>query len=141
MEFKTGTLVEFRNRPWVVQKSNDDEMIIIKPLGGTDAEIVGLYKPLYGDDFQLKSYEFRRPTAEDIERTGYQSAARLLYNACRLSFRDIAGPFQCLGRLSFEPRPYQMVPLLLALQQPKVRLLISDDVCIGKTLESLLIAK
>ena len=70
MEFKTGTLVEFRNRPWVVQKSNDDEMIIIKPLGGTDAEIVGLYKPLYGDDFQLKSYEFRRPTAEDIERTG-----------------------------------------------------------------------
>lgn len=141
MEFKTGTLVEFRNRPWVVQKSNDDEMIIIKPLGGTDAEIVGLYKPLYGDDFQLKSYEFRRPTAEDIERTGYQSAARLLYNACRLSFRDIAGPFQCLGRLSFEPRPYQMVPLLLALQQPKVRLLISDDVGIGKTLESLLIAK
>ena len=141
MEFKTGTLIEFRERPWVVQKSNDDEMIIIKPLGGTDAEIVGLYKPLYGDDFQLKSYEFRRPTAEDIERTGYQSAARLLYNACRLSFRDIAGPFQCLGRLSFEPRPYQMVPLLLALQQPKVRLLISDDVGIGKTLESLLIAK
>lgn len=141
MDFKTGTLVEFRNRPWVVQKSNDDDMIIIKPLGGTDAEIVGLYKPLYGNDFQLKSYEFRRPTSDDIGVAGYQSAARLLYNACRLSFRDIAGPFQCLGRLSFEPRPYQMVPLLLALQHERVRLLISDDVGIGKTLESLLIAK
>lgn len=141
MDFKTGTLIEFRNRPWVVQKSNDDDIIIIKPLGGTDAEIVGLYRPLYGDDFELKSYEFRRPTAEDIGVAGYQSAARLLYNACRLSFRDIAGPFQCLGRLSFEPRPYQMVPLLLALQQERVRLLISDDVGIGKTLESLLIAK
>lgn len=141
MDFKTGTLVEFRDRPWVVQQSNDDEVVVIKPLGGTDAEIVGLYKPLYDGDLPLKSYEFRRPTAEDIEKTGYQSAARLLYNACRLSFRDIAGPFQCLGRLSFEPRPYQMVPLLLALQQQRVRLLISDDVGIGKTLESLLIVK
>ena len=34
-----------------------------------------------------------------------------------------------------------MVPLILALKQEKIRLLISDDVGIGKTLESLLIAK
>ena len=46
-----------------------------------------------------------------------------------------------LGRLSFEPRPYQLVPLILALKQERIRLLISDDVGIGKTLESLLIAK
>ena len=46
-----------------------------------------------------------------------------------------------MGRLSFEPRPYQMVPLILALKHKLIRLLISDDVGIGKTLESLLIAK
>lgn len=34
-----------------------------------------------------------------------------------------------------------MVPLILALRQERIRLLISDDVGIGKTLESLLIAK
>lgn len=34
-----------------------------------------------------------------------------------------------------------MVPLILALKQKTIRLLISDDVGIGKTLESLLIAK
>ena len=34
-----------------------------------------------------------------------------------------------------------MVPLILALKQERIRLLISDDVGIGKTLESLLIAK
>lgn len=140
MEYKTGTLVEFRSRPWVVQQSSDKDLLVIKPLGGTDAEIVGLYKPLYGEDFGLKSYDFRKPSEEDLSR-GYQSAAKTLYNACRLSFRDIAGPFQCLGKLSFEPRPYQMVPLILALKQKRIRLLISDDVGIGKTLEALLIAK
>ena len=138
---ETGTLVEFRDRPWVVQQSGSKDLTILKPLGGTDAETIGLYLPLYGDDFKLPSYEFKRPSRENIGQNSFPSAARILYNACRLSFRDIAGPFQCLGRLSFEPRPYQMVPLILALKQEKIRLLISDDVGIGKTLESLLIAK
>ncbi|MCQ2213053.1 MAG: DEAD/DEAH box helicase [Bacteroidaceae bacterium] len=141
MDFKTGTLVEFRNRPWVVHQSENDELLVIKPLGGTDAETIGLFRPLYGDNLDIKSYNFRRPSVDDINKYSYKSAAQILYNACRLSFRDIAGPFQCLGRLSFEPRPYQMVPLILALKQEKIRLLISDDVGIGKTLESLLIAK
>lgn len=140
MDFKTGTLVDFRNRPWVVQQSPDKDIVLIKPLGGTDAESIGLYLPLYGDDFSLKSYHFQPPKAEDLKK-GWQEAANILYDACRLSFRDVAGPFQCLGRLSFEPRPYQMVPLILALKQEIIRLLISDDVGIGKTLESLLIAK
>lgn len=141
MDFKTGTLVEFRNRPWVVQQSGDSDLMILKPLGGTDAEIIGLYRPLYDNELDIKPYNFCRPSAEDIGKYSYKSAAKILYNACRLSFRDIAGPFQCLGRLSFEPRPYQMVPLILALKQENIRLLISDDVGIGKTLESLLIAK
>jgi len=140
MEYKTGTLVEFRSRPWVVQQSNDENLMVLKPLGGTDAETVGIYLPLYGDNLTIKPYNFRKPSTDDLAH-GYQSAARTLYDACRLSFRDIAGPFQCLGRLSFEPRPYQLVPLILALKQEKIRLLISDDVGIGKTLESLLIAK
>ena len=140
MDYKTGTLVDFRNRPWVVKQSSDSNIILLTPLGGTDAESIGLYLPLYGDEFSLKSYHFLPPKPEDLER-GWQGAAHILYDACRLSFRDVAGPFQCLGRLSFEPRPYQMVPLILALKQPTIRLLISDDVGIGKTLESLLIAK
>ena len=103
MEYKTGTLVEFRSRPWVVQQSSDKDILIIKPLGGTDAEVIGLYKPLYKDQLNsmVCSYDFRKPSSDDVGANSYPEAARILYNACRLSFRDIAGPFHCLGRISF----------------------------------------
>ena len=53
MDYKTGTLIEFRNRPWVVQQSGEDELMIIKPLGGTDAETIGLYLPLIPQHYNL----------------------------------------------------------------------------------------
>ena len=42
MDFKTGTLVDFRNRPWVIMQAPNPDIIILKPLGGTDAESIGL---------------------------------------------------------------------------------------------------
>ncbi len=53
---------------------------------------------------------------------------RLLLQSARLLLRDGAAPFRSLGHLSVRPRPYQFVPLVMALRQPAVRLLIADDV-------------
>ena len=58
-----------------------------------------------------------------------------------LSLRRGAGPFRGFGQLAVEPRAYQLVPLLMALKLDPVRLLIADDVGIGKTIEAALIAR
>jgi len=42
---------------------------------------------------------------------------------------------------AFDPRPYQLVPLLMALKLDPVRLLIADDVGIGETVEACLIGR
>lgn len=127
-----------RDRPWMVLPSEDKDLLLVKPLGGSEDEITGIYKPLAGETDLPKSYNFNKPSANDL---GDFTSAKLLYNATRLSFRNASGPFRCLGKLSFRPRAYQMVPLIMALRQETVRMLIGDDVGIGKTIEALLIAK
>ena len=48
MRFDVGALVKVRGREWVVlPESNDDpEMLILRPLGGTEDEVTGIYLPL-----------------------------------------------------------------------------------------------
>lgn len=139
MKFKAGSLVSARNRDWVVLPSNDDKLVLLKPLGGSEEETTGIYLPLAFADDRIESTNFPHPSVKDL---GDIASARLLYNAVRLSFRNGAGPFRSLAKFSFRPRSYQMVPLIMALKQENpIRLLIADDVGVGKTIEALIILK
>ncbi|MFY1615893.1 DEAD/DEAH box helicase [Micromonospora sp. WMMD736] len=131
--FSAGTLVSARGRDWVVLPESAPDMLVLRPLGGADDDIAAVF-PAFE---QVKSAEFAPPTPSDL---GDAYAASLLRSALRIGFRSGAGPFRSLARIAVEPRAYQLVPLLMALRQRTVRMLISDDVGIGKTIEAGLIA-
>lgn len=136
--YQPGKLVSLRGRDWIVLPSDDPDLLVVKPLGGSDDEIAGIYLPLAIPGDKPAETRFCEPTGDDL---GDISTARLLYDSARLAFRNGAGPFRALAKLSFRPRSYQMVPLVMALRQESVRLLVADDVGVGKTVEALLVAK
>ncbi|MDT0467824.1 DEAD/DEAH box helicase [Streptomyces gibsoniae] len=133
LTYSAGSLVTARGRDWVVLPESEPDLLVLRPLGGSDDDIAAVF-PAFEE---VKGAEFAPPQAGDL---GDQRAAGLLRTALRVGFRSGAGPFRSLAGIAVEPRAYQLVPLLMALRQKTVRMLISDDVGIGKTIESGLIA-
>jgi hypothetical protein len=43
---RPGKLVTLRGRDWIVLPSEDPDLLVVKPLGGSDDEITGIYLPL-----------------------------------------------------------------------------------------------
>jgi superfamily II DNA or RNA helicase len=135
MSFAVGSLVTARGREWVVLPDSSEELLVLRPLGGTNDEVTGIYLPLEPD---VVSATFDLPP---LEHLGDYRSCRLLRDAVRLGFRSSAGPFRSFAQIAVDPRPYQLVPLLMALKLDPVRILIADDVGIGKTIEACLIAR
>lgn len=63
----------------------------------------------------------------------------LMLRAFRLSMLHSTAPLLSLQRSRAIPVNYQLVPVVMALEQPKVRMLIADDVGLGKPIEAGLI--
>lgn len=129
-------IVTCRDRHWVVVPQENSHLIQLRPINGSEEQICGIYQPLGLEEIQAAEFPLPDP-ATISDHTSIQ----LLMDAARLNLRSGASPFRCSGKLSVQPRPFQLVPLLMALRMPTVRMLIADDVGIGKTIEAGLIAR
>lgn len=134
--YQPGSLVRARGREWIVLPGSENNTLHLRPLGAGDDAATFIHVPL--ERQPVESATFPIP---DIAHIGTQAAGLLLRDAVRLAFRSGAGPFRSFGNLAFAPRAYQLVPLLMALKMDTVRLLVADDVGIGKTIEAGLIVR
>ena len=135
-DFTIGNLVRARGREWVVQPDSRQDWLRLRPLGGADNDIIALIPELEFQPVEPATFPWPNP-----EKPGNHAAALLLRDALRLKLRAGGGPFRSFGNIAVEPRAYQLVPLLMALRLTTVRLLIADDVGVGKTIEAGLIVR
>lgn len=135
-EFYPGSLVSARGREWIVLPESTAETLRLRPLGGGEKDESLIFLQLERQPVQPATFPWPQ-----VEQARNHAASQLLLDALQLKLRNGAGPFRSFGNIAVEPRAYQLVPLLMAMKLGTVRLLIADDVGIGKTIEGALIAR
>tara|TARA_R110001599_G_scaffold263053_2_gene463649 strand:- start:7692 stop:10541 length:2850 start_codon:yes stop_codon:yes gene_type:complete len=134
--FNPGSIVNARGREWVVLPQSDSGVLYLRPLGGGEEQPTVVAPALEREPIRPATFPYPDP-----EKSGTQSAGLLLRDALMLKLRAGAGPFRSFGNIAIEPRAYQLVPMMMALKHQTIRILIADDVGIGKTIEAGLIAR
>ncbi len=132
-ELKAGGVIRLRERLWRIDRVTEEEFAAT-PLDGRGHKRWRFLRALE----EGYAVEGSLPPPDPL-RLDDPARQDLLLRAHRLSLIHGSAPFLGLQRSRAIPEPYQLVPLLMALDMSPVRLLIGDDVGIGKTIEAGLI--
>lgn len=130
LTFSPGTVVENRNRLWRVDGQYGEVLSVSALDGGADQH--KFYLPFE----QVKLGSLPVPSTQVV---GYPASQDLLLRAFRLSMLHGSAPLLSLQRSRVVPKDYQLVPVVMSMEMARVRMLLADDVGLGKTIEAGLI--
>lgn len=136
MNCTPGFLINARGRDWIIQSGSTENMLCLRPLTGSDDDIVYLIPSLEKEPVRETVF-----TLPDPHKHGAFADSAMFRTASILRLKSGTGPVRAIGSIAVDPRSFQLTPLLMALSMDTVRLLIADDVGVGKTIEACLIAK
>ena len=135
MDIKPGDIVDLRHRLWRIDFVNQREKIFqATNIDGGRPRKQKFYYP-------LESVNESHIPEPSLDKIGDSATNKLLIQSFRYSILHGSAPLLSLQRSSVIPTHYQLVPVVMALNKSeRVRMLIADDVGLGKTVEAGLIA-
>ncbi|NHN41822.1 DEAD/DEAH box helicase [Halorubellus sp. JP-L1] len=129
-QLQPGTVIRNRNRLWRVD-SIDGQEVTATSLEGPNSKH-RFYAPIES----ITEGNMAPPSTDTMGNPQFQD---LLIQANRLSMLHGTAPLMSLQRSRVIPTEYQLTPVVMGLDMPSVRLLLADDVGLGKTIEAGLI--
>ena len=123
--YPTGSLVRLRGRDWVVLPSQEQDVLLLRPLTGGEDQITGIFLPIEGKEIKPATFDLPTPSRPATPPAA-SSCAMPRGSACAPG-----QPFRSLGRSPCSPT-LPVRPVNHGAAPRPVRLLIADDVGVGK---------